>query len=337
MKIDYHDGTFNRVIAELSQDFRIVAPVLSKGKGTFSGQDVIAYGDVHDGSEIVTEMKSYFSPKEAVFPAREILFNFRSTGNADNPTEHQIPELDDRDVLIFLRPCDIHGFERLDHVFLENGKNPDFYYERRRKKIRWMMIECAEGFDSCFCVSMGTNEYSDYAAAFRFDGSTVSVHVRDESLMPYFSSGVPSSFTPVYVKENKTVVVVPDASDIKSEHFTSEPWKEYTRRCVNCGRCNTSCPTCSCFTMQDSSSQDGSETRRRRWAGCHVNGFSDMAGGHSFRKLNGERMRFKTLHKIYDFKKRFGIHMCVGCGRCDDVCPEYISFAACINSIGALK
>ena len=58
-----------------------------------------------------------------------------------------------------------------------------------------------------------------------------------------------------------------------------------------------------------------------------------MAGGHSFRKKKSERMRFKTFHKIYDFRKRFGFHMCVGCGRCDDVCPEYISFSECINRV----
>jgi anaerobic sulfite reductase subunit A len=25
--------------------------------------------------------------------------------------------------------------------------------------------------------------------------------------------------------------------------------------------------------------------------------------------------------------------MCVGCGRCDMICPEYISFSACINKV----
>ncbi len=58
-----------------------------------------------------------------------------------------------------------------------------------------------------------------------------------------------------------------------------------------------------------------------------------MAGGHDYRTKNGERMRFKTMHKIYDYHKRFGKHMCVGCGRCDDVCPEYISFSKCINKL----
>ena len=46
-------------------------------------------------------------------------------------------------------------------------------------------------------------------------------------------------------------------------------------------------------------------------------------------------MRFKVMHKISDFKKRFGYNMCTGCGRCDDACPEYISFSNCINKLSA--
>ena len=39
------------------------------------------------------------------------------------------------------------------------------------------------------------------------------------------------------------------------------------------------------------------------------------------------------MHKIYDFEKRFGYPMCVGCGRCDDICPEYISYSNLVNRL----
>jgi len=64
-----------------------------------------------------------------------------------------------------------------------------------------------------------------------------------------------------------------------------------------------------------------------------VDGFTEVAGGAGCRKAYGERMRFKVLHKTLDFKKRNGYQMCVGCGRCDDVCPEYISFSGCLNKL----
>ena len=43
----------------------------------------------------------------------------------------------------------------------------------------------------------------------------------------------------------------------------------------------------------------------------------------------------KTSLKNYpSHDQRAGYQMCVGCGRCDDICPEYISFSGCINKLG---
>lgn len=72
------------------------------------------------------------------------------------------------------------------------------------------------------------------------------------------------------------------------------------------------------------------------WASCMVPGFSDMAGGHHFRQSAGERLRYRALHKVNDYKARNGTeHMCVGCGRCDDRCPQYIKFSRIINKMTA--
>ena len=93
------------------------------------------------------------------------------------------------------------------------------------------------------------------------------------------------------------------------------------------------------LTMQDIFYRDNEKAgeRRRVWASCQVDGYTDMAGGISFRKTQGDRFRFKVMHKIYDYEKRFGYPMCVGCGRCDDVCPEYISYSNCINRLAKEK
>ena len=87
--------------------------------------------------------------------------------------------------------------------------------------------------------------------------------------------------------------------------------------------------------MQDVFYTDNARTgeRRRVWASCMVAGYTDVAGGGEYRQKNGDRMRFKTLHKVLDYNQRFGHHMCTGCGRCDDVCPEYISFSNIINKL----
>lgn len=323
---------FNDYLQKLKDDFRIYGPVLEAGKGKFSHTDVVGYGEIETFNEMVFDQKSYYSPKEIFYPIRETLFYFLKD-------RIETPEIDTKPLLIFVRPCDLNGIRRLDTIFLKNGEAVDFYYLRRRKLVKFVMIECTEGFDTCFCVSMNSNVAHDYDAAVRISDKTVTLKIVDEALKGSMLGDEKTyAFEPEFILENKVKVTIPDVDLVTKETFNHDIWKEYTSRCIACGRCNTSCITCSCYTMQDVQLSDDKEIgqRRRVWAGCHVDGFSDMAGGHNFRDKNGERMRFKTMHKVNDFHKRFDEHMCVGCGRCDDVCPEYISFSKCINKLNQI-
>lgn len=327
------NDAFDRALKELGRTNRLLGPRRFPGKGAHSGADVTGYGEIASRSDLYLDGKTYFSPKECLFPVRETLFCFRDK-------DVKPAAFDDRPTIIFLRPCDINGIKRLDTIFLHNGSEPDPYYARRRERVKFFLIECREGFDSCFCVSMDANRSDDYACACRFEGDGVRVEIKDGSFAPFFAGGEDAAAFLAFVTANKTSVQVPDLSRVDlGALFQHEIWQEYSSRCIACGRCNTSCVTCSCFTMQDVSygRNQALGERRRVWAGCHIDGFTDMAGGHSFRAKNGDRMRFKTMHKINDFKRRFGFHMCVGCGRCDDVCPEYISFPTCIERLGRIS
>jgi anaerobic sulfite reductase subunit A len=324
--------TFNQYLKELSKEYRIFAPVLNKGKGKFAETDIITYSEIERVEDIEFRQKSYFSPKEILYPIRETLFYF-------NGESTEVPSIEDKPAIIFARPCDLNGIRRLDTIFLKNGNSRDFYYNRRKELVKFIMIECVEGFDTCFCVSMKSNVYNEYEAVVRFKHNQLYMKIVDPALeTPTINSSIPIDFEPDFINSNAIDVSVPPVQMITKDIFNHELWKEYTSRCIACGRCNTSCITCSCFTMQDIklSYNNKISERRRVWAGCHINGFSDMAGGHTFREKNGERMRFKTMHKINDYHKRFNEHMCVGCGRCDDVCPEYISFSKCISKLNTI-
>ena len=323
---------FDAFLGRAGAGLQVWGPARLPRSGRHSDQEVIGYRQIAAHADLVLDRKSFFSPKELLFPVREVLFEFQD-GEAREPANALQPQL------IFLRACDLHGIDRLDTLFLRNGPEPDFYYERRRKLVKFILVECpAGGFDSCFCVSMGTNRADDYAAAVKAIPGGVLLQVRDPELLPLLSGlGAAVEFAPAFVEANKIRVNLPDPEKLTPEMFGDPLWKEYTKRCIGCGRCNTSCVTCSCFNMQDvPASPEKPAQRRRNWTGCHLDGFTSMAGGHDFRREYGDRMRFKSLHKVGDFPRRFGKPMCVGCGRCDDVCPEYISFSRCINRLAEL-
>lgn len=329
MKIKIDTSEFNRALKELSKDYKIFAPSVKPFKGTFSDTDLISYSEIESFEEIEFSKKSNYSPKETFLPINQILFYY---------TEDQYKEsnIEDKKLLVFMRSCDIHGVKRIDEIYLNNGHEPDYFYKRIRDKVKFVLIGCKESYRNCFCVSMNSNKTNDYSIGMNIDNDTIYLDIKDRDLEIF--SGETTDFEVDYVKENKISIEVPQKIDLGSLKNDSL-WKEYDSRCIGCGRCNFVCPTCTCFTMQDIFYKENKNTgeRRRVWASCQVDGYTDIAGGHSFRSSQGDRMRFKVMHKISDFKERFGYNMCVGCGRCDDACPEYISFSNCVEKIDKIE
>ncbi|MCR3960127.1 anaerobic sulfite reductase subunit AsrA [Aeromonas veronii] len=324
-----------QLFERLLPDYRIMAPAAEYRGGRFSDTDNVTYHSIRHPADLVWQEKSHFSPKEVVLPITQTLFHF------DN-LELRESKVEAKPTLLFLRSCDIHALRRLDQVYLKNGQNSDVYYARLRSKLKLVLLECRESFENCFCVSMGSNETQDYAAAIRLSDEGARIEVKDPELLGYFAElGESDDFTPEFVQSNPVKVRTPDSICDDPQRIrqilTAHPvWAEYNSRCIGCGRCTTSCPTCSCYSVHDLTYAENPQQgeRRRQWASCMVDGFSDMAGGHGFRAKHGERLRYRALHKVNDYKARQGEeHMCVGCGRCDDRCPHYISFSNIINKM----
>ncbi len=315
------------VFQHLSLEYDLYAPRLYPKGGAFSDTDLVRYGKISSPEEIVLHEKSRFSWKEILLPISQTLFYF-TEGSVLEPEQKQ------KGAVIFLRSCDLHALKRLDHIYLQNGPE-DPYYRERRDKLRFVLIGCKEPFSSCFCVDMGTNKADSYDFSLDQEGDAWQIDCPNAEWQELFRrhAARERAVSPSYVTETKTRVHIPD--HLTADVIKSKLWKEYDSRCIGCGRCNFVCPTCTCFTMQDLFYTDNGNAgeRRRVWASCMVDGFSDVAGGGSYRKTSGERMRYKVLHKALDFKKKSGFQMCVGCGRCDDACPEYISFSHCLNRL----
>lgn len=317
----------NQVLKELSKSYHLFAPHRYIGQGEFSDTDSIRYGEIKTVDEIELAEKSKHTFKEILLPISETLFFFTE----DSIKEANMPS---KDAIVFLRSCDLHAVKRLDEIYLNNGAE-DYYYKRLRDKIKFILIGCPSPFENCFCVDMGTNTIDDYSASLDLIDGEYYINCKTPEWDEVLNDNAKESLdvSPTYVKETSTKVSIPES--LTSAVAKSTMWDEYDTRCIACGRCNFSCPTCTCFTMQDIFYTDNGKSgeRRRVLASCMVDNFTNVAGGGSYRQKHGQRMRFKVLHKVLDYKQRFGYHMCVGCGRCDDVCPEYISFSHIINKL----
>ena len=324
----------NEVLAALKETYSVYAPKRFPKQGRYSDTDIIRYAEVSSVEEIEFKEKSDYPAKEVVSPVQQAIFYFTED-------EYRASKGPKKPILIFARPCDINAQHVQDKIFLTNGGYEDMYYKRVREMVKFVLMECPGGDDTCFCVSMGTNKTDDYCMAVRSVDGGLKVQVTDSAFDSYFKGAQPDGFTPEFVKENQLTVTPPAMEDLNDpeirQKLAQHPmWKEYDKRCISCGSCTVACSTCTCFTTRDVIYGDNPEVgeRRRVTASCQIAGFDQMAGQREFRATAGDRMRYKILHKYHDYKALFGdSHMCVGCGRCTHRCPEFISISATVNKM----
>lgn len=322
----------NELFNELKKEYIIYAPKRFEKQGRYSDTDIIKYDEINSVEEIVFKEKSTYPAKEVITPISQTLYYFIENEFRESTMKSK------KKILIFARPCDINAQKRQDNIYLKNGNFEDIFYKRVRDKVKFICMECTEGWDTCFCVSMNSNTVDDYSLAVRFNDDNLLFNVKDDSFSKYFEDKKKDEFELQFIKENKIKVEIPEIDNIEilNKLKTHEMWEEYNKRCIQCGSCTIACSTCTCFTTTDivHDAESNIGERKRIQASCHVDGFDEMAGGHVFRKTAGDKMRYKVMHKIHDYKAEFGNeHMCVGCGRCTDRCPENISITATINKV----
>ncbi len=320
----------NEILNELSKEYDIYAPKRFEKQGRYSDTDIIKYDIVTKAEDIVFDEKSDFPAKEVLSPITQTLYYFTED-------EYRESKEKSKKILIFMRPCDVNAMEHQNKIYLQNGGFADTFYQRLEEKIKIVLMECTTGWDTCFCVSMGSNKTDEYAVAVRAEADGWQVEVKDETLASYFT-GETVDFTPDFVTENELTVTIPEIKNKQVLNALKKHpmWTEYNSRCISCGACTIACATCTCFTTTDIAYGENANVgeRRRTAASCQIAGFTDMAGGHSFRPTAGDRMRYKVLHKFHDYKARFqDYHMCVGCGRCIDRCPEHITITAAVSKM----
>lgn len=315
---------FDKYIHNLKSKFDLYGPVLHEKKGRYSDTDIVIYKKVQSFNEMHWDSKADYSAKDILLPLNETIFYF-----VEN--DFSKPDVTIKPAIVFLRPCDLHAIKRTDQIYLDNVYS-DIYYQEKRELIKFAVVGCNLSYENCYCVSFKTNNIDTYDIGINIKENSYEIAVNNSEIQCPSTTEV--NFNLNHVTKNETNVNL--LENVKLEDVYDSPiWDEYSTRCIGCGACNFVCPTCTCFSMQDIFYDENKNVgeRKRVMASCMVDGFTNMAGGMSFRDNKKDRMRFKILHKVSDFKNRFGYNMCVGCGRCDDVCPELIKFSTTVNSL----
>jgi len=287
--------------------------------------------------------RTIMPPKKFFFLPREKMFEF-SISKAEYKAHARTLEDVEPFVLFGLHACDIHGLKIMDTVYLDEF--PDKYYKVRREKGIIIGISCTPD-EYCFCNLRETDFADDGFDLFLHelpDGWLARVvtptghRIVDKSIKLFeeVTTEDVCKFREFENKRSKAFKYHEDWSyiryllELEMEH---PMWDEQSTRCLACGNCNTTCPTCRCYEVIDFPNLDGDTGyRERRWDSCQLRSHGLVAGGHNFRPTKKDRFMNRYLCKN-SYNEKLGISYCVGCGRCTYFCPAEISFVENLRTI----
>lgn len=315
----------------VGRDAVVIAPVKKREK--------VFFGRTNNFSDTVFDyVQTAFSGKSAVFPRCEELIKYSKTETGFSVSD---PEFSDKEIVLFgVKPCDAGTFAYLNDFFTK--ENPDVHFQNRMKRLTVISITCKTHDDNCFCTSVGNSpgdtkgadiclteiENGDFYAEILTDKGNETV------------SRTQSVFTDTNaIDKSKYVTKVPEVFDLKTLQakikdgvYDNPSWQFNSLACLGCGACAYSCPTCTCFDIQDESKLDGG-SRVRTWDTCALGLFTLHTSGHNPRHDQTQRWKQRILHKFDYSERNFGQVTCVGCGRCSRNCPAQMSILEQINGL----
>lgn len=317
------------------KSYEVLAPVRKDG--------LTAFELIVKPQEAILDLTSQpNSPKRVIFPQTEVILNFDKTNAAKEPKGR----IGQKPPLVFgVRPCDARAFNVLDPVFQK--EYPDPYYDQKRQTAVLVGIQCSEPFANCFCTSVGGNPSSsdgldvlltDLGEQYFFEVLTP----KGEKLAKDGAAALSPATSQEQTEKDKRAetanqkirraIEVEGIPDKIEKNFDAPLWKEISGKCLSCGICTYTCPTCYCFDIQDERVK-GKANRMRIWDSCMFSEYTLHASGHNPRPTRAERLRNRMYHKFKQNIERYGVPGCVGCGRCITLCPENVDLIANLQLI----
>lgn len=322
----------NKFINSLIRGHEVHAPAFIDGR--------FAFHRISSADEVRLDLtRPPFSPKKVLFPHEEVLFDYE-IGDEVCLTDHLTSGRPS--ALLGVRACDVRGITILDRYFLSEIRDP--YYEARRSSTLIISFTCTSPLNTCFCtLYSGVKPEEGYDLLFTEIGDAYFVETGTEK-----GEGLVDASSDLFVESSPADEIeakrrvrytnemvgsfhgLPDIDAVRLsnaliDHRDDDYWIRLGDRCLSCGKCNFVCPTCHCFTIEDTLDLRGSSgSRVRRWDACHLAHFTKVAGGITFRQERHSRAEFRLYDKLCYPVRQFGVPACTGCGRCVSACPAHI-------------
>lgn len=314
-----------------------------------------AFGDIYF-KEVKNSKDIFLKPFKPLMPTvRELLFGqtkemIKYKKEQKGTKFEEIKEA--RPAIIFGLPsCDINGISYND-VFFMKREFCDPYYKEARDNLTLISMVCDIPPNStCFCGTMTSGPHAKKGY--------------DLQLTPLgednFLVEIGSDKGKEMVESNSNLFMDPSDKDIDLVHkiwnlakeratakkvnkektlekMSREPVKEalmieVSNRCISCGACNYTCPTCTCFSVFDWGKNEG--VRKRVLDSCIFSGYFRMAGGHNPKEKHELRTKQRYYCKLLWDKEKYNDSGCVGCGRCLDSCPVDIDIKEVMTAIAS--
>jgi ferredoxin len=255
--------------------------------------------------------------------------------------------------IVGAKACDLHALKILDYVFIEGEFKDPFYIDARQNTLI-LSADCTSYRDVCFCLGIGVEPFPEQNFDLNFstleDGYIITIGSdKGERLLKESRLAV-SKVTERqreksqrdkkdFLKKLRTGVTAmrlpsqDSLKDVVCSHYKSGIWDTFAERCVECGGCNTVCPTCHCFLLVDQGGVDRYQ-RLKVWDSCLLKRFARVAGGANPRKHLHERLRNRFNKKFDFFPAVLSLYACTGCGRCIEACPGDIDIREVLKELG---
>lgn len=334
------------IAAELRKEYRVFGPVIEKEtkQTMFVEADDIAEVDL--GAPIPA-----IPPKHVLFPHHERIMSYeydRESKKADIR-----PDFDDSKKALFgIRSCDLTGILCLDRFFL-GQEFVDEVFRNHRRNLFIVANTCIAPFPQCFCVctDSGPAAHEGYDLNLTLLGDRYLVETGSDKGRALAEKMGLEKADPSLAKEKEKAVDLSvskfDAVAKTNKAWISRVvnrvttglidervWENIGDQCLECGACSFVCPSCSCFNIVDSAAGVDAADRLRTWDSCSYEGYSRMAGGHNPRKPVEDRRSKRFFCKLsYSQSKKYLRPGCVGCGRCQWVCPGDIGLPNVVTDI----